>query len=154
MSTKDLEKIKEVIKDFFSMIEENISISQLKLQDDILFLDIESQDPHILIGEKGQTLFLLQHLLKKIIIKKFGARQHFYLDLDINSYKEKKRRYLQELAQEIADEVSLTKEEKELIPMSPYERRIIHLEISKRNDVISYSIGKGQERRVVVKPVV
>jgi spoIIIJ-associated protein len=111
---------------------------------------LKSENPQILIGEKGQTLFEIQHLLKAILKREIS--ENFYLDLDINDYKKKKIEYLKELAKSVADEVSLTKKEKILSPMPAYERRIIHLEIAGRKDVTSESIGKEPERRVVIRP--
>jgi len=72
--------------------------------------------------------------------------------LDINDYKKKKNEYLRELARSVADEVSLSKKEKILGPMPPYERRVIHMELAGRSDVVSESIGEGPERRVGVRP--
>ncbi|PIR71473.1 MAG: hypothetical protein COU43_02475 [Candidatus Nealsonbacteria bacterium CG10_big_fil_rev_8_21_14_0_10_37_25] len=76
----------------------------------------------------------------------------FFIDLDINGYKKKKLDYLKELARSLADEVALTKKEKNLPPMAAYERRIIHLELAGRSDVTTESIGEEPERRVVVRP--
>jgi spoIIIJ-associated protein len=76
----------------------------------------------------------------------------FYLNLDIDDYKKKKIEYLKYLAKDLADQVSLTKEEKVLLPMSSYERRIIHSELSQRIDVTTESRGDGFERHIVIKP--
>ena len=76
----------------------------------------------------------------------------FYLNLDINGYKQSKIEYLKKTAGEIADEVSLTKEERILSPMSAYERRVIHTELSQREDIVTESQGEGMARRIVIKP--
>jgi spoIIIJ-associated protein len=78
--------------------------------------------------------------------------EEFYIDLDVNDYKKKKIEYLKEMAKSGADEVSLTKIEKQLAPMPAYERRIVHLELLNRNDVIGESIGEDPSRRIVIKP--
>ncbi len=116
-------------------------------------VDIKAQEPQILIGERGETLIELQHLLKLILRRKIGAvGEPFYVDLDINDYKKKKIEYLKEAAKSAADEVAQTKKEKILPPMSPYERRIVHLELAERSDVVSESIGEEPERRIMIKP--
>ena len=112
-------------------------------------MDINIEDPQVLIGQNGQTLFEFQRLLRIILNKKL--KKDFYLDLDINNYKKQKVEYLKKMAQELADQVVLTKEDKALAPMPSYERRIIHGELSQRQDVISESQGDGDERYVVVK---
>lgn len=113
-------------------------------------ISIRLAEPQILIGEKGQTLFETQRILRMILNKKLQAI--FYLNLDINEYKKKKTEYLKELAKDLANEVSLTKEERVLLPMPAYERRIIHAELSGRTDIATESRGEGQNRRIVIKP--
>jgi spoIIIJ-associated protein len=113
-------------------------------------LDIKIEDPQILIGEKGQTLFETQRILRTILNKKI--QKQFYLNLDIDGYKRKKIDYLRVLAQDLADKAASFKEEKNFSPMPAYERRIIHSALSKREDVITESRGDGEDRYVVVKP--
>lgn len=117
---------------------------------DIIDLDIILEEPQILIGEKGQTLFEIQRLLRAIVTKKI--QKIFYLNLDINKYKQSKIEYLKRISKELADEVSLTKEEKILFPMPAYERKIIHAELMQRLDVITESRGEGIDRHIVIKP--
>ena len=80
-------------------------------------------------------------------------QQAFYLNLDINDYKKKKIEYLESLAKTFADEVVASKEEKELPPMPPYERRIIHAQLSERKDIATESRGEGMDRHIVIKPL-
>ena len=146
----NLKKIQKIVENFFEKMGEKIEVEEIYFKEGVIFVNLKSEESQILIGEKGRTLFCLQHLLKKILIKEIG--KFFYLDLDINGYKKKKADYLRSLAKNLADEVALTKKEREFSPMLPYERRIIHLEIAKRKDVSSYSVGEGVERRVVIEP--
>ena len=92
----------------------------------------------------------IQKLLRALVKK--DMPEGTYIELDINDYKEKKSEYLRETAKETADEVSLTGKEKSLSPMSSYERRIIHMELSARTDVVTESRGEDPDRRIVVKP--
>jgi spoIIIJ-associated protein len=147
---EDLKKIEKITEEFFKKIDPEISIESLKFKENTLLLNLKTKEPKLLIGEKGEILSDLQHLLKAIIKKKF--RKDFYLDLDINSYKKRKIEFLKELAKDLADQVALTKKEKILPAMPAYERRIIHLELAVRKDVTTESIGKEPERKVVIKP--
>ncbi len=118
--------------------------------EDAFRVNLETEIPQLLIGENGQTLAEIQHVFKLILRRKFGPG--FYLDLDISNYKKKKRVYLEELAKTVADEVALNKEEKELPAMPASERRIIHLALANRSDVLTESQGEEPERRIVIKP--
>jgi len=142
--------IKEQIEEFFKKMKIGGEIEVKKPKDSTIAIDLKIEEPQILIGERGQTLIEIQHLLKVILRKKI--KDQFYIDLDINNYKKKKIEYLKEMARSLADEVALLKKEKFLPPMLPYERRIIHLEIAERKDVTSQSFGEEPERKVVIKP--
>ncbi len=151
MDKEDLEKIKNETEDFFKRATIEAEINVGMSEEDVVDINLNTEDPEILIGEKGQTLAEIQRVLKIILVKKLGKQ--FFINLDINNYKKKKIEYLKELANSTADAAVLTKEERELDPMLAYERRIIHLELAGRADVATYSAGEGSERRVVIKPI-
>ena len=99
--------------------------------------------------ETQHQSILKLRLLKTILNKKL--KNVFYFNLDINDYKKQKLEYLKNMAKNLADQVVLTKEEKILLPMSSYERRIIHAELAQRTDVITESQGEGFDRHIVIK---
>jgi len=152
LDKNDTEKIKEITEEFFQRM--TIDILQVEvdfsLTIDVVGINIKIEEPQILIGERGQTLFETQRLLRTILNKKL--QKFFYLNLDINDYKKKKAEYLKDLAKNLADEVALAKKEKILFPMPSHERRIIHTELSQRTDVITESRGESHDRYIVIKP--
>ena len=153
LSQNNLEIVKKTVEEFFSKMSFEATVNMLGQESQTLLLAIEAEEPQILIGERGETLWEIQHLLKLILRKKIEpSEQQFYIDLDINDYKKKKIEYLKETAKIAADEVALSKTEKVLPLMSSYERRIIHLELAGREDVVSESIGEEPERKIVIKP--
>jgi len=156
LEKRERDKIEEITKEFFAqMTIEILSIhigAEVPTEEarDIVDLDIKLEEPQILIGQGGQTLFEIQRLLKNVSNRRL--QKLFYLNLDINEYKKKKIEYLKDIAKNLADQVSLTKEEKALLPMPAYERRIIHAELSQRTDVVTESQGDGFDRHIVIKP--
>lgn len=163
----DIKKIKDIIEDFFQKMTV-VAIINFKTDnsilegeflkegskegksDEVINVDIKVDDPQVLIGEKGQTLNEIQRILKMIISRTIENPPH--INMDINEYKKKKTEYLRSLAKDIADEVALTKETKTLLPMSSYERMVIHTALSNRADVMTESEGEGLDRKVVIKP--
>ena len=131
-------------------LEDILAEDNKKDDKELITLVVKLKEPQILIGENGQTLFEIQKLLRMIINKKFP--NIFHLNLDINDYKKKKIDSLQKVAKELADEVASSKVEKAMPPMSSYERRIIHAELSQRQDVKTESKGEGLSRYVVIMP--
>ena len=150
LTPSELEQIKDIAREFFKKTTFEVELEFLPQKDLTLPIDLKTESPQILIGEKGQTLVEIQHLLKAILKRKIP--KDFYIDLDINGYKEKKIEYLKELAKSMADEVALMKVEKTLPPMPAYERRIIHMELAERTNIITESIGREPERKGACAP--
>ena len=152
ISHTDLEKMKKETEEFFRKTTFEVEVDFLPQRDQTLPVNLKTEEPQILIGEGGETLLEIQHLLKTILRKKIGGEERFYLDLDINDYKKKKTTYLKEMARGAAEEVVLTKKEKVLPPMSAYERRIIHMELADNPNIVTESIGEEPERSVAIRP--
>ncbi len=151
MINKDqLKIVQKKAEEFFSKACFEVEAEVFFEEEKTIHLKIKAEEPQILIGEKGQVLSEIQHLLRLVLRKQI--LEPFFLNLDINNYKEKKYEYLKELACSTADEAVLSKKIKELAPMPAHERRIIHLELANRGDVVTESVGQGRERKVVISP--
>lgn len=107
-------------------------------------------EANMLIGERGNNLSYLEHLLKKIVKKKFG--EDFKFTLDINDYRMKRLEDLKQDVKAAAKEVRLYRREVPLRSMSSFERRIVHLLLAEYPDITTESIGQEPDRRVVIKP--
>jgi len=148
----NINEIRETIEEFFEKTTFEVEAEVLPFEEKTVPVKIKTEEPRILIGQNGQTLAEIQHLLKAILRRKIP--EQFYLNIDVNDYKKKKTEYLKETAISLADEVALTKKEKMLTAMSAYERRIVHLELAERGDVTTESIGEEPERRIVIRPYI
>ena len=146
----EFQKIQKIIEEFFNKMNFSVEVKLGPLEKETLPVEVKTQEPQILIGEKGETLLSIQRLLKVLLRRKLD--ENFYIDLDINGYKKKKIDYLRQFARSAADNVALTKKEQILPPMPAYERRIIHLELAERGNVVTESIGQEPQRRVVIRP--
>jgi len=142
--------LRSLVEELIKKLDPEATVAVFPVKDMTVPIDIKVEDANVLIGPNGETLFELQHLLKVILKRKLD--QDVYVDLDINSYKKKKTEYLKELARASANDVSLSRRTKMLAPMVAYERRIIHLELAGREDVVTESVGQGSSRKVVIKP--
>lgn len=150
IAKQDSKKIKEIVNEFFVKMTVPVEIEIGSLCEKTLPVNLKTENPQFLIGEKGQTLVEIQRLLKLIVRKKIG--EDFYIDLDIDGYKKKKIEYLKQLARSIANEVALGRKEVILPAMPAYERRIIHLELAERENIATESIGQEPERKIIIKP--
>ncbi len=149
MNNNHSQEIKKEVEKFFQVSTFNVEISVTAKEESFL-VEVKTDDPKILIGEKGQTLVEIQHLLRILMRKKL--QENILLELDINDYKKRKEEALKEIARDVADEVSFYKKEKAFPPMSSYERRIVHLALQNRDDIKTESVDDPPYRKVVVKP--
>ncbi|MCX6790709.1 MAG: hypothetical protein NTV62_00755 [Candidatus Gribaldobacteria bacterium] len=141
----------KIAQEFFSKMTFEVELNVSPVGENALLLEINTPDARALIGERGQTLAEIQQLLNRIVKKQL--EEAVFLDLDINGYKSNKMRQLSDLARLVADEAVLIGQAKTLDPMTAFERRMIHLELSTRSDIETESIGEGEERRVIIRPL-
>jgi spoIIIJ-associated protein len=83
---------------------------------------------------------------------KSGASDQGPFLVDILDYRSRRKRTLEELAKKGAVAVLNGDSEKHaLLPMSPYERRIVHQYLQENfADLASESEGEGQDRHIVI----
>jgi spoIIIJ-associated protein len=115
-----------------------------------IFLAIEGDGSGLLIGKKGQTLDALQYLLNRMVNR--NLENPMRIELDTENYRSRRRGQLTALARKAADDVRASGRPMALEPMSPTERRIIHLALRDMPDVATESEGLAPDRFVVVRP--
>ncbi len=112
-------------------------------------LNIEGDDLGVLIGRHGQALMSLQYILRLIVAEKF--KKWIPVNIDVAGYKRRRYDSLRNLAVRLAEQVKTNKRSINLEPMPSDERRIIHLALTDHPDVVTQSIGLGDERKVVIQ---
>ena len=84
-----------------------------------------------------------------------GSRQsfhhHYFVLLDVENYRERRKDTLEALARRLAAKVKRTGEPVKLEPMAAGERRIIHLALQDDGAVTTESEGEAPHRYVVIK---
>lgn len=113
-------------------------------------LDIEGEDLGLLIGRRGSTLAALQYLVNVMITRRQGDR--VLVTVDAERYHRRREETLRALARRLADRVHGSRRSLTLEPMPAAERRIIHIELSDDADVVTGSVGMGDERKIVISP--
>lgn len=146
------EEIKNIITEFLNTMgfsDFAVEVKQNLVPHPLTF-KISIKEAGQLIGGGGANIFHLEYLIKIITKKKITEHEPFILD--INDYRKSKEGFLKELAKTAAQKVALSGKVHILPPMPPYERRIIHLELAARPDIITESQGEGFVRHIIVKP--
>jgi spoIIIJ-associated protein len=105
-----------------------------------------------LIGRDGQVIDALQYLMNQAAARAGGPERGPRVALDIGGYRERRQRQLERLAIHAADEAVRYGEEIELDAMTPHDRRIVHMALADRTDIVTRSEGQEPNRRIVVEP--
>ena len=119
-------------------------------EDGSLTFEIEGQDAGLLIGRRGETLQALQFIVRMVTNRQLGRKA--YVVIDIEDYRERRIQMLRRLARRTAGRVASSGREDSLDPMSPAERRIVHMALANHPEVHTESEGEGNQRRVVIFP--
>lgn len=135
------------LSELLPKFEENIEYEVIPEKENIK-VNINNENLGFLIGYRGETLYAFQNILTSVAGK--GINNKVRVILDVEGYKEKREKTLEELAEKVAKTVIKTKKSVTLEPMKPYERKIIHSKLQENPKVETVSIGEEPRRRIVV----
>lgn len=142
-----IEAIQDILK-YFNVGE--VTIEEYEGDEGELILDITGDDLAVLIGRHGHTLDSLQFLISSITSRIVGHR--YPIVVDVEGYKARQRQKIEDIALNAADKAVDQDRSIKLRPMTPYERRIVHIALRGDDRVETVSEGEGRARRVVVSP--
>lgn len=139
--------IEKFLKEFVSKMSEQINY-KIEVKEKCLYVTIDGNNVGNLIGYRGEALYALENILKAIANK--NKENRVIVRLDIENYKEKRVKTLQELATKKARIVEKTGKMITLEPMKAYERKIVHSVLQDNPNVETRSIGQEPRRRIVI----
>mgnify|MGYP000260998552 FL=1 len=128
-----------------------VTIDEYEGDEGELILDISGKDMAVLIGRHGKTLDALQFIVSMITVRTIGFR--YPVIVDVEGYKNRQRQKLESIAHSSANRAASQHRKVGLRPMTPYERRIIHIALRDDDRVETVSEGEGSSRHVVVVPL-
>jgi spoIIIJ-associated protein len=115
-----------------------------------VLVDINGDDLSILIGRRSETMNALQYIASLIVSKEL--EKWVPLVIDIQGYRARRTRQLQQLARRMAEQAVQSGKRQTLEPMPANERRIIHMELSSNEQIITESAGEEPNRKVTIVP--
>ncbi len=120
--------------------------------EDEVRLNVEGEDMGLLIGRHGATLDAVQLVVAIAANRRVddGAR----IIVDAEDYRERHRQMIEQRAHKLAEEAKQTGREVVVPELKAYERRLMHLALKGDPEVETYSEGEGDERVLVISPVV
>jgi spoIIIJ-associated protein len=111
---------------------------------------IEGDTGGVLIGRRGTTLDALEYVVNRAVGHDEERAAH--VEVDANDYRARRRAALEALAQRMAERARRKGKPVALTPLSPRERRVVHLALQADPTLTTRSAGAGFYRRLVIVP--
>lgn len=153
--TSDREDLAEKASEFLLGVLERMGITadiDIKDDQDRTVLDIQSADTEMVIGRRGVVIDALQHLVNKAVYKDRTGDRAKPLVVDCGGFREKQVERLRGIAQKMGEKALATNQIVPLQPMSPHDRRIVHMAIAEMKGLSSRSEGEGEDRHITIVP--
>ena len=159
----------ERASDFLLGVLERMGVSadiDVREEADKVVLDIQTKDAELIIGRRGVVIDALQHLVNKVVYReRSGERGERNgerngergergkpLVIDAGGFRDKQVERLRTLAQRMSERALTNQEIVELQPMTPHDRRIVHMAIAEMPGLSSRSEGEGEDRHLLIVP--
>ena len=145
----DGERAVEFLENLFEMMHIT-AVTNLVYEGEKIVINVTAANNNALIGKKGMVLDAAQTLAGAVA--NIGRAEYRRVVVDCENYRENREETLRRLADNLAAKAVRLGRKIRLEPMNPYERRIIHAELSENGEVITQSEGKEPERYIVIIP--
>ncbi len=150
-STEEVEEVKNRVISYLKGIFDAMGLDLkivTKYEKGILNVDVTGNNAGIVIGYRGDTLDALQLLTINAANK--GRSEYIKIIIDVENYRKKRMKALEELANKKAAIVVARGRSITLEPMAPYERRVIHTTLENHPKVKTSSSGEEPYRKVTI----
>ncbi|BBM88891.1 hypothetical protein COTS27_00578 [Spirochaetota bacterium] len=136
------------IENLIAYLDQNAKLDIRKISDNRYDIVVNSNNVSHFIGKKGKTLKAVQTLVNSFVQK---HKKDCSVIVDIDQYNTRREGQFAKWAEIQAREVIKTKRAIIVKSLNAYERRIIHMEISKFDNVETESKGEGRIKNIKIK---
>ena len=143
------EEVVETCRQMLQHMQMNLDISCQEDGDQVV-VNLSGEDRPFLLSGSASLLNSLEYLLNRIY--RSGKEESAGITIDSDGYREHREAELNLLAQMASQKVLSLKKPLGLQPMSPRERRIVHLALAEIEGVYSKSTGEGDNRSITIFP--
>jgi spoIIIJ-associated protein len=113
-------------------------------------VQVQGDDVALLLGHNAELLDALEYLANRVFARSSGEEAR--LVFDSGGYRARREKELRLMAEKAAEKVRMSRIPFSFDPMTPNERRIIHLALSNDTSVTTESQGNGENRKVTIRP--
>src|SRR3954468_23107302 len=154
-ATTDREDLAEKASEFLLGVLERMGISaDIDIKDDAdkTVLEIQTKDTELVIGRRGVVMDALQHLVNKVVYRDRTGDRTKPLVVDAGGFRDKQVDRMRSLPSRMGGKALQPKQILEPQPMTPHDRRIVHMAIAEIAGLTTRSEGEGEDRHILIIP--
>lgn len=138
----------DVLRDLLKLMEVEAAVVIRRAEEQDV-LELTGDTSGVLIGRRGQMLDALEYFLNRVVVRDNGEGR---IVVDSQNYRARRRRSLEELARRSGEQAKKRRKAVALNPMSPRDRRIVHMVLQADPSLSTRSSGKGYFRKLIIIP--
>ncbi len=143
------ERARQVLQEIVTLMNVNAE-ARVQTTADRIGLELSGDSSGVLIGRRGQMLDALEYVLNRIVGRDQAGAPRIVIDSE--NYRERRREALEELARRMGEQAKKKRKPIALNPMSPRDRRIVHLILQEDPALTTKSAGSGYFRKLIIIP--
>jgi spoIIIJ-associated protein len=142
-------RARQVLEAILEHLEVHADVNVQHAGDDVMF-ELTGDSSGVLIGRRGQMLDALEYLLNRVATRDEAGAARIVVDSE--NYRARRREALEDLARRMGEQAKTKQKLVTLNPMSPRDRRIVHLILQEDPSLVTKSSGKGYFRKLIIIP--
>ena len=144
-----VERARHVLEEILRHMDVQAEVN-VRQEDGHVLFELTGDTSGVLIGRRGQMLDALEYLLNRIAARDEGGSARIVVDSE--NYRTRRRAALEELARRMGEQAKKKRKPVTLNPMSPRDRRIVHMILQEDTSLVTKSSGKGYFRKLIIIP--
>jgi len=113
-------------------------------------LQVTGESSGVVIGRHGQTVDAIEYIVNRLVAREYPNEGHIVVDAA--EYRIRRRQSLTEMARRLAEKAKRERRTVTLNPLSPRDRRVIHIALRNDRAITTRSHGAGLHRKLLIIP--
>lgn len=113
-------------------------------------LQVTGESSGVVIGRHGQTVDAIEYIVNRLVAREHPNEGHIVVDAA--GYRMRRRQSLTEMAHRLAEKAKRERRTVTLNPLSPRDRRVVHIALRNERGITTRSHGAGLHRKLLIIP--
>ncbi len=142
------QQVEELLNGVFAASGFDLRATQLDVDGQTRFIEVEGSDAPLLRNESGELLDSLESLVNQIFSRSLRAGERIVCD--VGGFRALREAELRAMARHAAERVRTSGLPFTFGAMNANERRVIHVSLADEADLSTESVGEGSARRLMI----